>query len=166
MSDKSAAMLALYQKLIEQVKAEYARDPELTTKDLLASVTNGREFLKLKESADETELGLVEHFLKRDIISFLSEQHADDVSYSPTLLSMESTLWHWLSEITDRSQVEWHELAQDLKTEGHYHSGEIINQGKVVCTKCGHAMSIEFPGVIPDCPECDNGEFVREALAP
>ncbi|MCF1427034.1 MAG: zinc ribbon-containing protein [Shewanella sp.] len=166
MSDKSTALLALYQKLIDQVKAQYAGDPELTTKDLLASVTSSSEFLKLKKSADKDELALVEHFLKRDIVSFLSEQHADDVSYSPTLLTMENTLWHWLSEITDRSQVEWHELARDLKTEGHYRSGEIINQGRVICTRCGHAMNIEFPGVIPDCPQCDNDEFTRESLAP
>ena len=83
MSDKSTALLALYQKLIDQVKAQYAEDPELTTKDLLASVTSSSEFLKLKKSADKDQLALVEHFLKRDIVSFLSEQHADDVSYSP-----------------------------------------------------------------------------------
>ncbi|MGL6012751.1 MAG: zinc ribbon-containing protein, partial [Shewanella oncorhynchi] len=112
------------------------------------------------------ELALVEQFLKRDITSFLREQNADSLSHSPTVITLENTLWHWLSEITDRSQVEWHELTQDFKHQGYYKSGDIVNQGIMVCTNCGNEMSIEFPSPIPDCPECDHEEFTREPLTP
>lgn len=166
MGDKSAQLLNLYQRLIDRVKSEYAQDPNLTTKDLLTSVTSGRTYLKLKEQADEEELALVEHFLKRDIIVFLSEQNANNLSFSPTLLSMENTFWHWLGEITDRSQVEWHELAQDLKNQGQYNSGEIVGQGRMICDHCGHLVDIEFPSVLLPCSECDNKTFTREALRP
>lgn len=166
MGDKSAQLLSLYQALIEQVKDEYAKDNSLTTKDLLNSITTGKEFLKLKAAAGEEELALVEHFLKRDIVAYISEQNANDLSFSPTVLAAQNTFWHWLNEITDRSQVEWHELAQDLKNEGHYHDGEIISQGLLTCTKCGHQLSIEFPTVITECPECEWEEFTREPLAP
>lgn len=166
MGDKSSQLLSLYQDLIEQVKNEYIQNTNLTTKDLLHSITTGREFLKLKEAAGEEELSLVEHFLKRDIVAFISEQKANDLSYSPTVLAAENTFWHWLNEITDRSQVEWHELAQDLKNDGHYHEGEIISQGVLTCTHCGHKVSIEFPTVISECSECDGTEFSREPLLP
>ena len=122
--------------------------------------------LKLKSHADEEELALVEEFLKRDIAAFLSEENADNLSFSPMVIGIENTLWQWLSEITDRSQVEWHELLQDFKHHGVYKSGEIINQGKLTCNKCGHQMQIDFPGVIPDCPKCDYNEFSREPLTP
>ncbi|WP_133178628.1 zinc ribbon-containing protein [Shewanella decolorationis] len=166
MNDRSSALLGLYQALINEVKAQFTEDNSLTAKNLFKSVTQGKEFLRLKEQAGEDELALVEQFLKRDIASFLREQNADSLSHSPTVITLENTLWHWLSEITDRSQVEWHELAQDFKHHGYYQSGDIVSQGVMVCTNCGHEMSIEFPGVIPDCPECDHEEFTREALTP
>lgn len=166
MSDKSAKLLTLYQALIDRVKALYEQDHSLTTKDLLKSVTNCGEYIKLKQAAGAEEMALVEHFLKRDIVTFLSERNANDLSFSPSVITAENTLWHWLNEITDRSQVEWHELNRDLHNQGQYHSGEIVSQGRLICTKCGNSMDIEFPGVIPDCPECDNGDFTREPLEP
>ncbi|QDE30180.1 MULTISPECIES: zinc ribbon-containing protein [Shewanella] len=166
MSGKSSALLALYESLFEQVKAMFEEDNSLTAKDLFKAVTQGKEFVKLKSHADDEELALVEEFLKRDIEAFLNEEHADDLSYSPMVIGIENTLWQWLSEITDRSQVEWHEILQDFKNNGVYKSGEIINQGKLTCNKCGHQMEINFPGVIPNCPKCDFNEFSREPLTP
>ena len=166
MNDRSNALLGLYQALITEVKSQFAEDNTMTVKNLFNSVTQGKEFLRLKEQAGEDELALVEQFLKRDIASFLREQNADSFSHSPTVITLENTLWHWLSEITDRSQVEWHELTQDFKHHGYYQSGDIVNQGIMVCTNCGNEMSIEFPSTISDCPECDNGEFTREPLTP
>ena len=166
MNDRSNVLLGLYQSLITEVKSQFLEDNTMTVKNLFNSVTQGKEFLRLKEQAGEDELALVEQFLKRDIASFLREQNANSLSHSPTVITLENTLWHWLSEITDRSQVEWHELTQDFKHHGYYHSGDIVNQGIMVCTNCGNEMSIEFPSTISDCPECDNGEFTREPLTP
>ncbi|MFT6976989.1 hypothetical protein CXF80_18400 [Shewanella sp. Actino-trap-3] len=166
MSGKSSALLALYQSLFEQVKATFDQDNSLTAKSLFKSVTKGKEYLALKSHSDEEELELVEEFLKRDIAAFLNEENADNLSFSPMVIGIENTLWQWLSQITDRSQVEWHELLQDFKHRGVYKSGEIINQGILICNKCGHQMQIDFPGVIPDCPQCDYNEFSREPLTP
>ena len=166
MSDKSTELLSLYEALIQQIKTQYGDDNSLTVKSLYQQTQSSKEYLAIKEQAKAEELALVEQFLKRDIASFLQEKNAKDLSHSPTMITVENTLWHWLSEITDRSQVEWHEVAQDFKHHGYYETGEIVGQGTMVCTACGHEAKIEFPGVISDCTECDNGEFTREALAP
>ena len=166
MSGRSSALLALYQALIEQVKQQFEQDNSLTAKSLFKSITQGKNYLQLKSQANEQELALVEEFLKRDIASYLKEQTAEDISFSPTAIALENTLWQWLSEITDRSQVQWHELQQDFKHHGCYKSGEIINQGMLTCDNCGHQMRIDFPGVIPDCPQCDSDSFSREPLSP
>ncbi|MCL1142011.1 zinc ribbon-containing protein [Shewanella gaetbuli] len=166
MSGRSSALLDLYQSLFEQVKLQFEGDNSLTAKSLFKSVTEGKNYLQLKKKADEQELALVEEFLKRDIANFLKAQTEDDISYSPTAIAIENTLWNWLSGITDRSQVEWHELQQDFKHHGTYKAGEIINQGTLICDNCGHSMQINFPGVIPECPSCDSDAFSREALAP
>ncbi|RTR26628.1 zinc ribbon-containing protein [Shewanella atlantica] len=166
MSKKSTELLALYEALITQVKSDYSDDNTMTVKKLFKIVTSSKEYLSLKDRAKENELALVEQFLKRDIAAYLQEKNDTDLSHSPTMITVENTLWHWLSGITDRSQIEWHEVIQDFKHQGHYMSGEIVGQGTMICTNCGHEMRIEFPGVIPDCPQCDKGEFTREALAP
>ena len=166
MSERSQELLKLYARLFEHVKKAYAVDNSMTIKKLFIKVSQGKEFLALKAQVKEDELALVEQFLKRDIASFLQEKNDADLSHSPFIIAAKNTFWHWLSEITDRSQLEWTELAQDFKHQGVYVSGEIIAQGCLACTACGHKMYIEFPGLIPDCPECDNDEFHREALAP
>ncbi|QLE86460.1 hypothetical protein FLM48_16140 [Shewanella sp. Scap07] len=166
MSERSSELLSLYEALIAQVKSEYLSDNSMTVKELYKTVTASKQFLALKEQTKSDELALVEQFLKRDIANYLQEKNAHDLGHSPTLIAVENTLWHWLSEITDRSQVEWHEVAQDFKHQGVYQSGEIVGQGVLICTGCNHEMKIEFPGVIPDCPQCDSEEFIREALTP
>lgn len=166
MSERSQALLKLYAELFEHVKKEHEHDNSMTIKKLFKEVSQCKEYLALKAQIKEDELALVEQFLKRDIASFLQEKNDADLSHSPFIIAAKNTFWHWLSEITDRSQLEWTELTQDFQHEGVYESGEIIAQGCLACTACGHKMYIEFPGLIPDCPECDNDEFYREALTP
>lgn len=166
MSDQSNALLSLYDALIEHIKTQYNENNSLTVKSLYRQVQDSTQYLAIKQQAKEEELALVEQFLKRDIASFLQEQNASDLSHSPTVITVENTLWRWLSEITDRSQVEWHEVAQDFKHHGYYESGEIVGQGTMVCTACGHESKVAFPGILSDCTECDNNEFTREPLAP
>ncbi|MDF0533858.1 zinc ribbon-containing protein [Shewanella yunxiaonensis] len=166
MSDKSKELLDLYQALLQKVKEIYQQDTSLTVKSLLSTIKKGKEYLALKRHADEAQLQLVEEFLQRDVASFIATQAEDDLSYSPTAITLENTLWHWLGEISDRSQVEWHELARQFSQKGVYHSGDIVTQGTLTCTNCGHKMNIEFTDAIPDCPECDHSEFTREPLMP
>ena len=166
MSERSNALLTLYHHLIEHMKSEYQKDHSLTAKDLYQSVAQGKQFLRLKNISNEKELDLVAEFLKRDIAEFIQQQHAQDLAISPTLIAIENTLWHWLGEISDRSQVEWHELAKDLNRDGVYNAGEIVSQGRMICEKCGHSIDIEFPSLISSCPECEGREFLRLPLNP
>ncbi|WOT05932.1 zinc ribbon-containing protein [Shewanella youngdeokensis] len=166
MSEQSTALLSLYEALFQQIKEQYSKDNSLTVKSLYRQTQSSKQFLAIKQQAKEEELALVEQFLKRDIASFLQEKNAKDLNHSPTMITIENTLWHWLSEITDRSQLEWHEVVQDFKHQGQYQTGEIVGQGTMVCAACGHETKIEFPSVLPDCIECDHSLFTREALAP
>ncbi|WP_133405915.1 zinc ribbon-containing protein [Parashewanella tropica] len=166
MTEKSQALLDLYQQLIQQVKQEYENDTSLTVNDLMQSVEQGATFLSMKDDIDETELDLVKAFLHREISEFVKHQHEQDISTSPTFLMLENSLFHWLGEITDRSQVEWHELSKELKQAGTYKAGEIVSQGRMICEDCGHGMDIEFPSIISSCPECDSTEFIRQPLNP
>ncbi|QSX34607.1 zinc ribbon-containing protein [Shewanella avicenniae] len=166
MNEKSEKLLALYQSLMDKVAEQYRDDSSLSINALYEAITHSREFLALKRKASEDELALVEGFLRRDIDSFIKQRMQTDLSYSPSVIGFEQSLWHWLGEISDRSQVEWHELAQQFKQAGVYHTGDVVSQGRLSCTQCGQGMSIEFTNVVPECPNCDNREFTREALMP
>ncbi|MCL1079554.1 hypothetical protein D5R81_05340 [Parashewanella spongiae] len=166
MSERSSALLKLYQSLIKQIQQEYQMDNTLTANDLFQSVAHGKQFLALKQGSDIKELALVEEFLKRDISAFLKQQNESSLASSPTMLAIENTLWHWLGEISDRSQVEWHELAQEFEHHGFYQVGDIVSQGQIICNQCGHGFNIEFPTTIPSCTECDCEQFSREPLEP
>ncbi|RLV60132.1 hypothetical protein D5018_08330 [Parashewanella curva] len=166
MKEKKQALLDLYQQLIQQVKHKYENDPSLTANDLIQSVEQGATFLSLKEDIDDAELDLVKAFLHREISEFVKHQHEQEVSASPTFLMLENSLFHWLGEITDRSQVEWHELSKELEMAGAYKAGEIVSQGRMICEDCGHGVEIDFPSVISSCPECDGEQFIRLPLNP
>lgn len=166
MNEKSENLLGLYQALMEQVAEQYRQDSSLTINGLYQAITQSREYLALKSEASTEQLTLVEAFLKRDIAAFIKEKVDNDLSYSPSVLEWENSLWHWLGEISDRSQVEWHELSRQFELQGRYHAGDIVSQGRMCCTKCGNKMDIEFANVLPECPHCDNTEFTREALQP
>lgn len=166
MSKKSDALLTLYEALLTRVHQEYQANPELSIKDLFHTVQRSKDYLALEKQATADELALVANFLKRDIGAFIGQQHQADLSYSPTVLFAENRLWHWLSELTDKTQIEWHEMAQDFKHDGHYFAGEIINQGQMRCVNCLHVIEIEFPARLTSCPECEGEEFIRQPLAP
>ncbi|WP_417760395.1 zinc ribbon-containing protein [Shewanella sp.] len=166
MNEKSEKLLGLYQALLDQVAEQYRQDSSLSINGLYQAITQSREYLALKTAATEEQLTLVEAFLKRDIAAFIKQKMDSDLSYSPSVIEFENSLWHWLGEISDRSQVEWHELSRQFDQQGVYHAGDVVSQGTLSCTKCGNTMNIEFTDVIPECPHCDNREFTREALQP
>ena len=53
MNDRSNVLLGLYQALITEVKSQFSEDNTLTAKNLFKSVTQGKEFLRLKQQAGE-----------------------------------------------------------------------------------------------------------------
>ncbi len=46
-----------------------------------------------------------------------------------------------LVDITDKTQLEWREVFQDLNHHGVYHSGEAVGLGNLVCEKCHHHIA-------------------------
>ena len=46
------------------------------------------------------------------------------------------TAWSWLADVTDRAQVEWQELADELEHKGIYRAGDWVGLGVLVCDHC------------------------------
>ena len=45
---------------------------------------------------------------------------------------IKESLWRELADITDKTQLEWREVFQDLNHHGVYHSGEVVGLGNGV----------------------------------
>ncbi len=74
------------------------------------------------------------------------------------------TLWQALAQVTDKTQVEWQELEQDLSHQGLYLQGETVGMGLYVCRQCGEALHYNHPAELLSCPACGGGHFLRRGL--
>jgi hypothetical protein len=93
---------------------------------------------------------------QRDLEEFARsyEESHEDESDSVFMRVIKESLWQELADITDKTQLEWREVFQDLNHHGVYHSGEVVGLGNLVCEKCHYHLPVYTPDVLPRCPKC------------
>ncbi len=74
------------------------------------------------------------------------------------------TLWKMLAQVTDKAQVEWLELEQDLSHQGLYLQGETVGMGLYVCRVCGESLQYNHPAELIPCPVWGGGLYLRRGL--
>ncbi len=62
-------------------------------------------------------MALISAYLKRDLKEFGKnvEESPEPFSESPFYRVVSETIWEGLAEITDKTQIEWHEVMDDLQ---------------------------------------------------
>ncbi len=73
-------------------------------------------------------------------------------------------LWYELSRVTDKTQVEWQELLQDLEHHGIYAQGEFVGMGLYCCRSCQHCLPYYHPAQLQSCLQCGGLHFSRKGL--
>ncbi|MEZ8141562.1 hypothetical protein A1OO_03900 [Enterovibrio norvegicus FF-33] len=118
-------------------------------------------------AADMTkdELALIEAYFKRDVQAFSErynqpETGADDGQLFRSLIA--NSIWQQLAEITDKTQLEWREVLQDIQHHGVYSAGEVVGLGILVCEKCANQTEHTHVGVLIPCIKCGNKQFSRK----
>ncbi|GIC77822.1 hypothetical protein [Moritella sp. F3] len=74
--------------------------------------------------------------------------------------------WSALASITDKTQVEWTEVGDDLVHQGRYTTGDEVGFGLLTCVRCGYQKELFHPATVLSCASCDGDEFMREGFAP
>ena len=69
-----------------------------------------------------------------------------------------------LSQITDRTQVEWAELIDDFQHQGVYYQGEYVGMGRYRCSQCQHSIDYTHPAELLSCSHCGGVQFFRDGL--
>lgn len=103
------------------------------------------------------------YYLGRDLEHFQSHQREyNELAWQ----ELKASIWYELSQLEDRTQLEWQAIIQDFEHDGVYKEGEWIAMGQLVCKNCGNKLEVFFASEIDPCSECEHTEFTRKALSP
>ncbi len=128
-------------------------------------ITKAKSILIAAEQIPEQQVKQFIDNLSYDLNEFY-QQSQSDIKHSLYLELLNESLWSTLSNITDRSQVEWSELVDDFQHQGLYQSGDYVGFGQLVCQQCQHNITYSHASTIVDCIECGGNSFQRVSLTP
>lgn len=159
---------AQYTVFIQRVRDALKRSPE----ELQSWVELSERYFNAASEMTKDEFALIEAYFKRDVQAFserykkveshLLPHHDEDAQLFRDLIA--NSLWEKLAEITDKTQLEWHEVLRDIQHQGVYHSGEVVGLGILICEKCGNQSEHCHVDVLIPCIKCGCKEFSRKAL--
>lgn len=136
--------------------------------DIDALVEQARQRVSQTGELTRTEIDELTRAIRRDLEEFARSygESQDELTDSVFLRVIKESIWQELADITDKTQLEWREVFQDLNHHGVYHSGEVVGLGNLVCEKCHYHLAVYTPDVLPLCPKCGHDHFHRRAFEP
>lgn len=156
--------------------AQYYREliSSLTTRlekgerDIDALVESARQRMSNRGELTRSEIDDVTRAVRRDLEEFARSyaESEHDLTDSVFMRVIRQSLWKELVDITDKSQVEWREVFQDLNHHGVYQSGEVVGLGNLVCEHCHYTRAIYTPEVLTRCAQCGHDQFQRQPFEP
>ncbi|MDU1757301.1 MAG: zinc ribbon-containing protein, partial [Citrobacter sp.] len=137
-------------------------------RDIDALVEQARQQVLQAGELTRTEVDELTRAVRRDLEEFAIsyEESLEEESDSVFMRVIKESLWQELADITDKTQLEWREVFQDLSHHGVYHSGEVVGLGNLVCEKCHFHLAVYTPDVLPLCPKCGHDQFQRRPFEP
>ena len=153
-----------YRELVASL-SERLRNGE---RDIDALVEQARQRVLQAGELTRTEVDELTRAVRRDLEEFAVsyEESLEEESDSVFMRVIKESLWQELADITDKTQLEWREVFQDLSHHGVYHSGEVVGLGNLVCEKCHFHLAVYMPDVLPLCPKCGHDQFQRRPFEP
>lgn len=153
-----------YEALLEQVTETLKHSPD----ELKHWGELSAKYRQAASDMTKDELALISAYLKRDMQEFAQsvKESPEPFSESPFYKLVSETIWSGLAEATDKTQLEWHEVMDDLQHQGVYQAGEIVGLGNLVCEKCGYHEQFTHVKRLEPCPHCCHTQFTRRPLSP
>ncbi|PCI63543.1 MAG: hypothetical protein COB35_00390 [Gammaproteobacteria bacterium] len=161
MTNKNNNLDNVYEKLhhwLEEVKSH-----ELSS--LVDFIEQAKKYLIAAQALPEEKISQFINNLGYDLKEII-EQSKTEAQHSIYLGLLEETFWSELAKITDKSQVEWSELSDEIKHHGNYQQGDVIGFGVLVCQQCQQKVEYFHQSEVIACPNCQATQFIRQSLAP
>lgn len=141
-----------YQQWLQHFSQELDKTRQQQVGQLVALADTIRAYLKAGSDLTAYETQLFIETLRRQV----------DADERPSIWP--EALWVELSRVTDKTQVEWQELLQDLEHQGIYAQGEQVGMGLYCCRSCQHCLAYYHPGELQSCLQCGGLHFSRKGL--
>ncbi|SUX86717.1 Protein of uncharacterised function (DUF1451) [Citrobacter koseri] len=134
-----------YRELVTSL-SERLRNGE---RDIDALVEQARQSVMKAGELTRIEVDELTRAVRRDLEEFAMsyEESQEEESDSVFMRVIKESLWQELADITDKTQLEWREVFQDLNHHGVYHSGEVVGLGNLGVRE----VSLPFSGVYAGC---------------
>ncbi|MGE6119407.1 zinc ribbon-containing protein [Aeromonas media] len=153
-----------YEAFIAQLKKQWEETEEFQGERLNRMIAKVQAYLEAAGDLTQDELAQIAEYVKRDLGNY--DESRAEVPESAFMLALKDTVWSWLADVTDRAQVEWSELADELEHKGVYRAGDWVGLGVLVCDHCEWRHTVLHPQQLGTCPECGANEYHREPLSP
>lgn len=146
----------------------HAGEPHYNTRFDHNLLTKTSAYLGAIKDLTQNELSEASEYVKQDLNEF-SENYQNSVAdfkRSAWYQAWDRVTWGTLAAITDKTQVEWVEIGDDIQHEGRYFVGDEVGFGQLRCVRCGYCKELFHPTKVLACSSCDGEEFVRESFEP
>ncbi|MGS3151814.1 zinc ribbon-containing protein [Aeromonas sanarellii] len=153
-----------YEAFIAQLRKHWEETEEFQGERLNRMIARVQAYMEAAGDLTKDELALIAEYVKRDLGNY--DEGKQEVPESAFMLALKDTAWSWLADVTDRAQVEWQELADELEHKGIYRAGDWVGLGVLVCDHCEWRHTVLHPEQLGTCPECGADEYHREPLSP
>ncbi|SNY54070.1 Zinc-ribbon containing domain-containing protein [Arsukibacterium tuosuense] len=155
-----------YQRWLAEFNRNLQQNPDNYDNQLVKFADTLKAYLKAGKELSAYETRLFVETLKRQWHEQEQQETEQDIPPSeqaaPSLWP--EALWQELSNITDKTQLEWQELTQDFKHQGVYYQGEMVGMGRYRCSNCYQHIDYTHPAELLPCSNCDGVQFYREGL--
>ncbi|WP_339331354.1 zinc ribbon-containing protein [Aeromonas hydrophila] len=155
-----------YEAFIAELQKQWQETEEFQGERLNRMIAKVQAYLEAASDLTQDELALIAEYVKRDLGNYDEGRKDEQVEESAFMLALKDTAWSWLADVTDRTQVEWQELADELEHKGVYRAGDWVGLGVLVCDHCEWRHTVLHPEQLGTCPECGADEYHREPLSP
>ncbi len=137
-------------------------------RDIDALVDDTRKHLAAGGELTHSEADEISRAIRRDLAEFARSYQENEQAFANSVFMrvISESIWKELADITDKSQLEWREVFQDLNHHGVYQAGEVVGLGNLVCEKCQFTRAIYTPETLTRCPKCGHDQFQRQPFTP
>ncbi len=160
-------LIQAYNRMMERVQKAIEKTEESVIPTLQRNIEMARNrAVELGELTRE-EAEKVGSYLQRDLEDaghYLAKSGRDFRDWLRLdLAAIEDRALEMLTQVADKTKLEWLALERDLREGPSYHSGEITGPGTLICEGCGKPTHFNTTGHIPPCPHC-HGKVFRRAM--
>ncbi|MGL5776666.1 MAG: zinc ribbon-containing protein, partial [Aeromonas veronii] len=134
-----------YEAFIAELQKQWQETEEFQGERLNRMIAKVQAYLEAASDLTQDELALIAEYVKRDLGNYDEGRKDEQVEESAFMLALKDTAWSWLADVTDRAQVEWRELADELEHKGVYEAGDWVGLGVMVCDQGGWRHTVLHP---------------------